>query len=369
MSQGGRKSVPRKLAVASPARAARLADVAKAAGVSQGTVSNVFNRPQLVRDEVRERVRNIAQQLGYAGPDPRGRLLRAGKVNAIGVATVERLSHFFEDPYARVLMTGITHAADANGVGISLISAQSEEELAWNVRSALVDGLILFCLEGADRLIAMARERQLPFVALAFGHRDGSIPAVGVDDVAGARGVAEHLVRLGHRRFAIIGLHLVEGGAGRATREKIDATFYTVTRDRIAGYLEAIAAAGVDPGSVPVFETRNDTPTVEAAMEEIFAAPEPPTAILAQSDRAAFVALDWLRRHGLRVPEDVSVVGYDGVPESATSEPPLTTVAQPIAEIGKTAVEMILNPPAATGRVALPTRLILRKSTAAPPRA
>src|SRR4051812_26569819 len=91
-------------------KTAKLSDVAKAAGVSQGTVSNVFNRPQLVRDEVREHVRKVAGQLGYRGGDPKGRLLRAGKVNAIGVATTDPLSYFFTDPYARVLMAGITAA-------------------------------------------------------------------------------------------------------------------------------------------------------------------------------------------------------------------------------------------------------------------
>ena len=93
-------------------KAATLADVAKAAGVSKGTASNVFNRPEVVRDEVRRRVRDAATSIGFRGPDPKGRLLSAGKVNAIGVATVEPLGYFFTDPFARVLMTGITEACD-----------------------------------------------------------------------------------------------------------------------------------------------------------------------------------------------------------------------------------------------------------------
>ena len=103
----------------------RLADVAKAAGVSQGTASNVFSRPQLVRAEVRERVTGIAKSMGYHGPDLKGRLLRAGKVNAIGVAAGEPLSYFFDDPFARVLMTGISEACDLNGAGLALVSAIS----------------------------------------------------------------------------------------------------------------------------------------------------------------------------------------------------------------------------------------------------
>jgi DNA-binding LacI/PurR family transcriptional regulator len=147
----------------------RLSDVAKAAGVSHGTASNVFSRPEIVREEVRERVKAAAEKLGYGGPDPKGRLLRAGKVNAIGVATAEPLSYFFDDPFSRVVMSGISEACDRTGAGISLVSAANEEQLVWNIRSALVDGFIVFCLEGGSRLVELTRERGLPFVALDFG--------------------------------------------------------------------------------------------------------------------------------------------------------------------------------------------------------
>ena len=120
----------------------RLADVAKAAGVSQGTASNVFSRPDVVREEVRERVLNVARELGYGGPDVKGRLLRAGRVNAIGVAAVEPLTYFFDDPWARSLMTAIGEVCDASGTGIAVVSAMNEERLAWNINSALVDGFI-----------------------------------------------------------------------------------------------------------------------------------------------------------------------------------------------------------------------------------
>src|SRR3954465_4984393 len=105
------------------------------------------------REEVRERVRAAAVRIGYGGPDPKGRLLRAGKVNAIGVATAEPLAYFFDDPFARVVMSGISQACDAPGAGISLVSAGNEETLAWNIQSALVDGFIVFCIEGGSRLI------------------------------------------------------------------------------------------------------------------------------------------------------------------------------------------------------------------------
>jgi DNA-binding LacI/PurR family transcriptional regulator len=349
-------------------RTARLADVAEAAGVSKGTASNVFNRPDRVREEVRQKVLAAARSIGYRGPDPRGRMLSAGRVNAIGVATAEPLSYFFEDPFARVLMAGITKACDARGVGVSLISAASEEELAWSIRSAVVDGLILFCLEGADRLIALARERQLPSVALAAGEVDESVSAVGIDDVAGARDAARHLAELGHRRFAVLAMEFAAGGTGRATMERVNAATYAPSRDRVKGYLEALSAFGVDAAAVPIFETLSDAPTVHAALEEVFAAAPPPTAILAQSDHIALIAIDWLKARGIAVPGDVSVVGFDDVPESAAAQPPLTTIRQPIAEIGRRAVRAILEHGDEVWREKLDVELVVRASTA-PPRA
>ena len=347
-------------------RHARLIDVAERAGVSKATASNVFNRPELVREEVRARVLAVAKAVGYTGPDPKGRMLSGGKVNAIGVATAEPLAYFFDDPYARRMMAGISEVCDANGIGISLVSAATEDELAWSIKSALVDGLILFCLEDAERLVAAARERRLPFVALDLGDTDATVPAVGIDDVAGARLAGRHLAELGHRRFAIIAMEFGAEGSGRVTMERVEAATYVTSRARVQGYFEALAAFGVDTEAVPIYETTMDAATVDAALEEIFAAPEPPTALLAQSDRIAMRALDWLRARGLAVPGDVSVVGFDGVPEAAATDPPLTTVRQPIGAIGRRAVEIIIEQGEEVRREALDVDLVVRASTAPP---
>lgn len=344
----------------------RLADIAKAAGVSQGTASNVFSRPHLVREEVRNRVKAKAKEMGYNGPDPKGRLLRAGKVNAIGVVTAEPLSYFFNDPYARVLMSGITEACDAGGAGISLVSAQSGDELVWNINSAIVDGFILFCLEGDSRLIDLTRERKLPFVALALGFEDESIPAIGVDNVLGARTMARHLAELGHRRVAILSLPFVDDRFGPASMNEVRSAVYSTSSDRIYGYLEGLSEFGIAPEDVPIFETQNDTQTIHPGLEYLFGRDSAPTAILAMSDRIALDALEWLRERGLRVPGDVSVAGFDGVPEAALSTPPLTTIEQPIAEIGRRAVQAILDETGPAHRQMLDLKLVVRDSTAPP---
>jgi len=348
------------------ARPIRLADIARAAGVSHGTASNVFSRPEIVRPEVRERVKAVAEAMGYAGPDPKGRLLRAGKVNAIGVGTTEPLSYFFEDPFARVMMAGISEACDATGAGIALVSAANQEKLAWNIQSALVDGFILFCIEGGSRLVDLTRERRLPFVALELGFHDETISAIGVDNVAGGRLAARHLAELGHRRFAVLSLTLGEDRTGFVTPEMVRWAVYTGTRDRLAGYFEELSRFGVDTTKIPIFETENEEKSTRAGLEAIFAGR--PTAILAMSDRMAMIAIDWLTARGLRVPQDVSIVGFDGVPDGALCDPPLTTIAQPITEIGRRAARMILDYDGAVRRETMGVELIVRASTGPAPK-
>lgn len=342
----------------------KLADVAREAGVSHGTASNVFSRPDIVREEVRERVHAAATKLGYSGPSPLGRMLRAGKVNAIGVATAEPLAYFFEDPFARVVMQGISEECDARGAGISLVSAANSEQLAWNINSAVVDGFVVFCLEGGSKLIELARERKLPFVALDYGFEDPTVHAFGIDDRAGARMAARHLVELGHRRFAVLSLQADEHPNGESSFSRLVNGAYSGTRDRINGYFDELNAAGIDTTTVPIFETENDKPTVDACLARIFEKDPSVTAILSMSDRMALDAINWLRANGRRVPEDVSIVGFDGVPEGLVSDPPLTTISQPMRELGRRAAGSILE--GEQESIELPVSLLVRGSTAPP---
>ncbi|WEK05396.1 MAG: LacI family DNA-binding transcriptional regulator [Candidatus Devosia phytovorans] len=344
----------------------KLKDVAQAAGVSQGTASNVFSKPDVVRDEVREHVLAVAKKLGYAGPSVTGRLLRQGRVNAVGVAAIEPLSYFFEDLWARQLMAEISDICDARGAGVALVSARSDERLDWNIQSALVDGFILLCVEGGERLVEITRQRQLPYVALAIGADDQSVPAIGVNNFVGAKVAAEHLLGLGHRRFGILSTMLRDGQSGLADQALVRAAWYSTSRDRALGYWAALEAASIAIDSVPLFGTLENEATTHAAMAEMFAGKTVPTAVLAMSDKIAMWAVDWLFRSGRNVPGDVSVVGFDGVPEAAVATPKLTTMAQPMTEIARLAVEAALDGTQVSGRRVLDTQLIVRESTAAP---
>lgn len=344
----------------------RLRDVARAAGVSQGTASNVFNRPQIVREEVRERVEAAARELGYAGPSLTGRLLRAGKVNAIGVATSEPLTYFFEDQWARTMMTAIAAECDKHGAGLSLVSAVNRERPAWNIQSALVDGLILLCAEEGPALVGQTEKRDLPFVALGLEEGLDDTPGVGIDNRGGAKEAALHLIRLGHRRIAILGIGEAWNGKS-PTPEEVMTTPYLTVRDRVEGYWAGLATAGIAPADVPYADTNSERETVWAAMAQLFGTERRPTAILAMSDRTALFAVEWLKANGLRVPEDVSVVGFDGVPDGAETIPGLTTVQQPFEEIAARAVTSILNGEEIKGWPVLPLPLVVRGSTGPAP--
>lgn len=340
----------------------RLRDVAEAAGVSQGTASNVFNRPDLVREEVRERVREVARALGYAGPSPMGRLLRSGKVNAIGIAAPEPLEYFFSDPWARRLLTEVAEVCDARGAGLALVSVAEDQPLGWSIESALVDGFLLRCA-GRELLVEIAQKRGLPFVALSLDTAEPDVPAIDIDDFGGAFAAARHLVGLGHRRIAILGIGLGDG-PGRLDPEAVRATRFANVRERARGTWAALAEAGIPEAEVPIHATGRDGWNTEAAMAELFGGGEPaPTALLAMSDLVALKAMAWLDARGLRVPEDVSVVGFDGVPEAATSTPPLTTVEQPFRLIAERAVAAILDDAMPQGREVLPLALVVREST------
>jgi DNA-binding LacI/PurR family transcriptional regulator len=175
------------------------------------------------------------------------------------------------------------------------------------------------------------------------------------------------MAELGHRDFAVLAMEFLEGGFGRATLERIAGSTFSAAADRVKGYLDELAAWNINASSIPIFETLADEATVHPALEELFSSPTPPTALLAQSDRIAFIAMDWLRARGISVPGEVSVIGFDGVPECERSDSPLTTIQQPIAEIGRRAVKAILDHGHEIWRETLDVELAVRKSTAPPP--
>jgi DNA-binding LacI/PurR family transcriptional regulator len=341
-----------------------LADVGRLAGVSRGTVSNVFNHPELVRSDVRKRVEAAAHQLGYDGPDPRGRVLQDGKFNAIGFMPpgAYAIADVIRSPYTRELVLGVSQACDEAGATLSLVNGTDETRTS-TIRGALVDGFILGHSADID-LIASAQRRRLPFVILE-SDAGPNVNSIRIDGRSGALMAVRHLVGLGHRHFAILSVRRTFGppifhlpGSGRGT---ITAGFQ-LDHERLQGFAQGLAEISLSIDDVPIIET---TPGEPSAGAVVFDRVPQATAILTMSDWQAITVLDEAVRRGIDIPGHVSVVGFDGTAESARTTPPLTTVAQDIAGKGRLAAAMVFAN-AAPKQIVMPVELVIRSSTAGP---
>ena len=355
-----------------PHRRATLRDVARAAGVSHTTVSNAFSRPDQLSAALREHVLATARTIGYAGPDPAARSLRTGRHGALGLVFSEDLPFAFSDRTATLFLQGVAEACRERHANLLLIAARTAGEaspalggLPEAVRDAAVDGFILYSLARDSPVIAPIQARGLPLVVVDQPRLSG-VAHIGIDDFGAARQVAEHLLALGHRSFAILSLHLKpDGQNGPASPERIAAATYEVAAARLNGYRNALAAAGVAPETAPVVECAlNDERQARDLTAPLLrrAAADRPSAILAMSDRLALGAAAAAREAGIAVPEDLSVTGFDDIADSTLTELPLTTIRQPHAEKGRTAVRMLTSPVLAEVRV-LATELVVRASS------
>jgi DNA-binding LacI/PurR family transcriptional regulator len=339
-----------------------LATVAAAARVSRMTVSNAFNRPDLVSGALRERVLAAAAELGYGGPDPVARTLSRGQTGSVGLVLDYALTDAFRDPATIEFLTGVAAGCEAWTMGLSLVPRIAGRDAAL-VRSALVDGFILYCVPEGDARLDAALARRLPYVGVDFDFVDGR-QAVNIDDRAAARSVAEHLTALGHRRMAIV----LSNDAGGATGPAAQAAAYRhVDAARLAGWRDGFQAAGIDWSEVPVGTAPGKTrETGRRAAANLLDRANRPTAIVALADELALGVLDAAAERDIAVPSDLSVVGFDDIPAAALATPALTTVRQPHARKGAEAVRLLLDPDAGPS-VLLPTELVLRASTAPAP--
>jgi DNA-binding LacI/PurR family transcriptional regulator len=342
-----------------------LQTLADALGVSRTTASNAFNRPDQLNPALRERVLALAAELGYAGPDPAGRALRSGRAGAIGVLLTEQLSYAFGDPAAVATLRGLAIEAEQAGISLSLLPVplSGGAVAAGAVQSALLDACFVYALPEGHASVEGALERRIPVVIADTPHVPG-VPFVSIDDRAGARAAAQHLLDLGHRRLAVASLRLREDGrTGLVDGDRRGAATYRVTRERLNGYADAITAAGLDWDAVPIYEGHPNSRALGAEAASALLALDPrPTAILAMSDEIALGVID---AAGRPVPEQLSVVGFDDAP--AATPRGLTTVRQPLVEKGRAAGRMLLEAldGGTPADVTLPTELVVRGSTAA----
>jgi LacI family transcriptional regulator/LacI family xylobiose transport system transcriptional regulator len=333
-------------------RRVTIAVIAEEAGVSIPTVSKVINGRPEVAPDTRQRVERLLHKHGYQRRTGHG----DGPVGLVDLVFTE-----IESPWAMELIRGAEDAgreADASVV-ISVLHTHSGPGRDWLDRIAArrTDGVILISSRMSARLNGQLTARSVPFVTVdPEGEPAPGVPSVGATNWNGGLAATRHLLELGHRRIGMIG-----GPADMMC-----------SLARIDGYRAALetAGAGVDPELIKYGDFLVGSGHDQS--HSLLDLPDPPTAIFAGSDLQAFGVFEAARQRGLRVPEDLSVVGFDDLPLASSAWPPLTTVRQPLQEMAALATRMVLaigrGETPETRRVELATDLIVRDSTAAPRR-
>ena len=325
---------------------ATLSDIARAARVSSVTVSKVLNNQPGASAATRQRVREIAEQLGYI-PNLSARGLASSRTNLVGFVT-----HDFTVQYATEITRGmadaLAHAELEMLISITHQDENRERKRVQFLAQGLADGILLLAPRMEADLAQWLNDKKIPVVVVDPQRFDILLPTVSVQNYEGMRSAAQHLIELGHRRIGFIQGH----------------PNFESSTERYRGYHDALLVAGVKFHDKLVRPGNYTQRRGFEAAKELLNLPSPPTAILATADVVAFGAIDAIRERKLRIPEDISVVGYDDVPQASQVYPPLTTVRQPLYEMGRTAVKLLLGlirgEEPGNARVVLPTELVVR---------
>ncbi len=352
---------------------ARIADVATEAGVSKAAVSFAFNSPERLNSATAARIRAVADALGYkprslAGVATRttsdGATIRA--TQTIGLLTPQVLSVAFGNPFYAELCAGVAAQTDQAGYGLLFVSPL-HGSLVRAIGRATVDGFVVVGLSEDHPEVQQIRRAGLAMVIVD----GGALPEHGLvesNDQVGARSAARHLLSLGHREFVVIGMEPNTAGLFEYSAGPTD----SVAWRRLTGYRQGLEMGGVKLQDERIVVGPATFDGGVAAFHRIWDDDLRPTAVLVMSDVMAIGAMWAAGEVGLRVPEDISIVGFDDLNVSRHSNPPLTTVHQPIRQKGEEAarllLRMIANPDMERPEhKTLETRLMIRGSTAAAP--
>lgn len=333
-------------------------DIAKATGYSKTTVSFAFNDPRQISREAREKILNAAQELGYV-PDPVARSLSSRRHGTIGLLLPQPIPLALQNPYMVRLISGIGEVCNREGLSLTMLPP-TRGNLLSSVKSAAVDGFVTIGLRTETDIVQAMKNRHIPFVTID-GASDTGIPCVSVNDREAARISMEHLLEYGHRN---IGLVLMAGDR-QPDQEEYSAT----GRERIAGYHDALTARGIDPESRSIVRIEEEC-SMEGGRRAgalLAADHRNVTGVIAMSDILAIGIVQELIKAGRRVPWDVSVVGFDDIPEASLLTPSLTTVWQPAEDKGLRAGELLvkmIHKKTVEERVEFRCRLVQRESVA-----
>jgi len=344
-----------------------LQTIADRVGVSRMTVSNAFSRPDQLSRELRDRILGAARDLGYAGPDPTARALARGSTGTIGILLTDSLHEAFTDEVATRFLAAIVDELAPSGLALTLLTANGHPDVI-PARDAAMDGALVY----SCRVESAARDwlirRKLPLVFVDQDPVSG-FASVNVDDRGGAQRAAQHVIDLGHRSIGLVTVALGEPALSATLSDLTAPTVGHPQKERMLGWLAALEGANIVPSVVQVPRVGgNRLDHVRALLES----DTRPTAVLCFSDVLARDVVLIAAELGLRVPQDLSVVGFDDSPLAERETPTLTTVRQDVAAKGRLATAALTSAIAkarAGGKdrvrhQVLPTELVVRNSTA-----
>ncbi len=333
-------------------------DIAKQAGVSKTAVSFAFNMPGRLSSETTQRILGIARQLGYA-PNPIARSLNTRRTNALGVIVPQTIVDAFNNPFFAQLLRGIGQVCNIEGMSLMVIPPM-RGSLLDATYAALIDGCIVTGLDHEDEVVRALRQRNLPYVMIDWDVPD-HVASVTINDFEGARLSMQHLLKLGHRDIAIVSFETYGTVA-------IDQYLGTI-KHRFDGYRAALKEVGltIQSRGIHCLEANCSLAGGIEVFTRLMQLAPRPTAVLTLGDVIAYGIIEAAQLHGLNVPGQLSVVGFDDLEASRLMRPALTTVHQPIKEKGQRAAELLMDSVhgrfGAPRHITLPVELIVRKST------
>lgn len=326
-------------------------DIAKVAKVSHPTVSRALRYSPLVNRETAERIRQIATVMKYR-PSAIGRSLVSRKTNTIGVAVTT-----IADPFIGEVVTGIEEMANEHGYSVILANSNAdpdrEVKVVHSFHERRVDGILVTASRVGALYAPLLSQLKIPIVLINSHHSDEFVHSVMIDNVTASCAATQHLIELGHRRIAYIG----------------DQFGFQSDTERLVGYRQALNLA--HHPFLPELVVQGDGKAEGGmqAMEKLLMLPEPPTAVFCYNDMSALGAMRVIHLHGLAVPNDISVVGFDDLVITSYARPLLTTMRQPKQQMGRLAMETLLklfSGLATKTHIKLKGELIVRESTAPP---
>lgn len=327
-------------------------DVARAAEVSYATVSRVVNGKGYVSAETRDRVTAAIAETGYV-VNRQARGLAGGRSQVVGLVVPD-----LDTSYIGEIIRGIDEELAAASYDLTLYTTHHrkhrESVFVTTLTSGLADGLLLVLPSDPAAYIDSFVRRGFPYVLIDHGGIEARGPSVGATNRQGARDAVAYLIGLGHRRIGCVTGNLAIGSGA----------------ERLEGYRAALAANGLPDDPALVREGDFHQPLGYDRTRELLALPDPPTAIFAGNDVSAFGVMEAVRDAGLSIGTDISIVGFDDIPAASSVHPPLTTVRQPLREMGALATRMLLaaidDPSRPVEHIDLPTELVIRASCRSP---